>query len=103
MVETKTLTEEPQIKLIDFGLAEYFNSNTAESMSQVLGTPYYIAPEVIKGEYNQQCDVWSIGVITYSLLCGYPPFNGDSEEELYEQILSGKFFFHKSKLAKVTN
>lgn len=59
-------------------------------MSSILGTPYYIAPEVIKGSYNQMCDVWSIGVITYCLLCGYPPFDADTEVKLFDKILKGK-------------
>lgn len=65
-------------------------------MSSVLGTPYYIAPEVIKGKYNQSCDMWSIGVITYCLLCGYPPFNADTEAKLFQEILSGQISFPKS-------
>jgi calcium-dependent protein kinase len=49
-------------------------------MTKKHGTPYYIAPEVIRRNYNEKCDVWSCGVIMYIMLCGYPPFNGKSEK-----------------------
>lgn len=58
------------IKLIDWGGARYFSKN--KKMSTIKGTPYYIAPEVIKEVYDEKCDIWSLGVIFYVLLCGYP-------------------------------
>ena len=60
-------------------------------MNQKLGTPYYIAPEVIHKKYNEKCDLWSIGVILYIMLCGYPPFNGNSDKEIMEAVMIGKF------------
>ena len=48
-----------------------------------IGTPYYLAPEVIEGKYHKECDMWSIGVIAYVLLAGYPPFNADTEAQLF--------------------
>lgn len=60
------------IKVIDFGLSRSFNPN--KKMYSKLGTPFYIAPEVLKQKYNEKCDIWSCGVILYILLSGNPPF-----------------------------
>jgi calcium-dependent protein kinase len=70
--------ENPRVTIIDFGTSGVFDPN--KKMSQKYGTPYYIAPEVLKKSYNQKCDLWSCGVILYILLCGYPPFNGSKDE-----------------------
>lgn len=67
-----------------------------------MGTPYYIAPEVLKKNYNEKCDIWSIGVIFYILLCGYPPFNGDTDEEIISQIKIGKFSFPKEEWSSIS-
>ena len=81
----------PMIKLIDWGGARYFSKN--KKMSTIKGTPYYIAPEVIKEVYDEKCDIWSLGVIFYVLLCGYPPFNGDTDIEIIQNVQKGKFIF----------
>jgi calcium-dependent protein kinase len=65
------------IKIIDWGTARFFEKN--KKMNKVSGTPYYIAPEVLFEKYDEKCDIWSCGVIMYILLCGYPPFNGETD------------------------
>ena len=87
VLETKKA--DAAIKVIDFGTSEVFNPS--KKMKQKYGTPYYIAPEVIKRNYTEKCDVWSAGVIMYILLCGYPPFNGYNDDEIMEAVEVGKF------------
>jgi len=76
------------LKLIDFGLANKFGSKFDTRMNTVVGTPYYIAPEVLTGQYGFQCDIWSVGVIMYMLLSGKPPFEGRSSNEIFKKILT---------------
>jgi calcium-dependent protein kinase len=59
----ETKESDSLVKLIDFGLSQHFNED--EKLSRAVGTPYYVAPEVLNGCYDEKCDVWSIGVITY--------------------------------------
>lgn len=82
-------TSSPIIKLIDWGGARYFSKN--KKMTKISGTPYYIAPEVLNETYDEKCDVWSCGVILYILLCGYPPFNGDSDADIMKSVKKGQF------------
>lgn len=83
------------IKLTDFGLSFVKGGVGSDSMMQsVCGTPIYMAPEVIDDlGYSQQCDIWSIGVIMYTLLTGRPPFLAETEEKLYELIKKGEVDF----------
>jgi calcium-dependent protein kinase len=66
------------IKVIDFGTSQVFDPSA--KMHQTYGTPYYIAPEILAGEYTEKCDIWSCGVIMYILLCGRPPFDGENDD-----------------------
>lgn len=86
------------LKLADFGTSKHFN----KKMRNVKGTPYYIAPEILNGSYNEKCDLWSLGVIFYILLCGYPPFNGPTNEDILEAVAKGKFNFEHSSFENVS-
>ena len=66
--------EDSELKMIDFGLSKHFVFG--EILTAPVGTPYTVAPEVIEGKYDERCDIWAIGVITYLLLSGDPPFGG---------------------------
>ena len=80
-----------QIKIIDFGTSLVVDDN--KKLDEKLGTPYYIAPEVLAKNYGSKCDIWSCGVITYIVLSGIPPFNGASDQEIMKKVKVGKFSF----------
>ena len=77
------------IKIIDFGNARIFDKTL--STDSIVGSSYYIAPEVFQKKYNKQCDLWSAGVILYILIVGSPPFDGVSEKRIFSSIKTGVF------------
>jgi len=86
------------IKVTDFGLSQIFVKGEPMEMDKAVGTPGYLAPEVLgmldTGEpYGKEIDLWSIGVILYILLCGFPPFFGDSDDDVYDKIVSNDWKF----------
>jgi len=84
--------EDAAIKVTDFGLAKH--RKESEEMNTACGTPGYVAPEVLKNlKYGPAVDMWSLGVILYILLCGFPPFYHESTAELYKQIKKGQYDF----------
>jgi calcium-dependent protein kinase len=88
------------LKLIDFGFAK--NLRTERFMTTKAGTAYYISPEVLTGIYTEKCDIWSIGVILYMMLSGYPPFDGKSDAEILEKVRIGTFTFSQREWREVS-
>jgi calcium-dependent protein kinase len=86
-----TTSEEANLKVIDFGTSQFFVHGTP--LTAKFGTPYYIAPEVLRCHYDEKCDVWSAGVNMYVLLCGYPPFGGSNDDQILKKIAIGRFSF----------
>ena len=84
------------VKIIDFGTAKIFEKNKSEKA--VVGSSYYIAPEVLHKHYNEKCDTWSVGVILYMLIVGRAPFDGKTDEEIIENIEKGQFNSKHKKL-----
>lgn len=100
--------EDSDLKIIDFGLSKFVKGNSKlqdlgrekindkkqlKSMNTSAGTPAYISPEVLAGNYGVEADMWSAGCILYILLCGYPPFYGDDDAEILSMVMKGKFDF----------
>ena len=80
-----------QIKVIDFGTSQPYGQ---EHMHLVFGTPYYIAPEVLQGDYDKQCDMWSIGVILFMMMSGCPPFSGANDQIIIQNVRKGEYSFN---------
>jgi len=91
-----------KMKIIDFGTAIPFAKGNRKGLSEVLGTPFYIAPEVLAGNYTEKCDIWSIGVITYMLLSGKAPFFGKDDAAIFNMVKKGKFEFNASNWSMVS-
>ena len=76
------------IKLIDFGMSRV--DPLDQPMTTSIGTAYYVSPEVLNKSYGKKCDLWSVGVVVYMIICGYYPFYGDSTNEIVKHVASGK-------------
>jgi len=101
------------VKIIDFGFSVLLGKNNLNKdknnndngnnlkkfgfkrMKSKVGTLYYISPEIIKGNYDEKCDIWACGVILFILLCGYPPFTGSNDKEVYNIITQVKYDFNQ--------
>ena len=119
-------TEDPNspIKIIDFGFSVLLGKNNDKEkekdnkdkesdgsdlkkfgykrLKSKVGTLYYISPEIIKGNYDEKCDIWACGVILYILLAGYPPFSGNTDKEVYNLITNIKYDFEKDRWKNIS-
>ena len=92
--------QDSELKMIDFGLSKHFRYG--EVQHEAVGTPYTVAPEVIRGNYDEKCDIWAVGVIAFLLLSGDPPFGGCGGPEplltVRSNILRGSFYFEPEEI-----
>ncbi|KAL1206893.1 Calcium-dependent protein kinase 14 [Cardamine amara subsp. amara] len=92
--------ESANLKAIDFGLSVFFKPG--ERFNEIVGSPYYMAPEVLKRSYGPEIDIWSAGVILYILLCGVPPFWAETEHGVAKAILRSVIDFRRDPWPKVS-
>jgi calcium-dependent protein kinase len=97
---TKEAIEKCQLKVIDFGLACKYHQD--QVLTTKAGTPYYVAPQVLAGKYDQSSDLWSLGVIMYVVLCGYPPFYGETDADVLAKVRLGNFSFNAADWKSVS-
>ncbi|KAL3647221.1 hypothetical protein CASFOL_008189 [Castilleja foliolosa] len=89
------------IKLADFGLATHIEPG--QTLHVTVGSPFYIAPEVLAGDYNKGADVWSAGVILYILLSGIPPFWGDTKSTIFDAVRAARLCFHSDPWDQISS
>ncbi|KAE9602734.1 hypothetical protein Lal_00049711 [Lupinus albus] len=96
-----SVQEDAKLKATDFGLSVFYKPG--ESFSDVVGSPYYVAPEVLRKHYGPESDVWSAGVMLYILLSGVPPFWAETEPGIFRQILMGKIDFQSQPWPSISD
>lgn len=90
-----------KLKLTDFGLSHFYKPG--DKFRDLIGSPYYVAPEVLKRYYGHEADMWSLGVILYIMLSGLPPFWGDTEEQIFKMVIRGNLDFVSSPWPKISD
>jgi len=95
--------DDSEIMLCDFGFAKKLDEEQVTELQTACGTPGYVAPEVISRQpYGAACDVWSLGVVAYILLCGYPPFRADNKKQLFQRIRNAEFKFDQEWWSQIS-
>ena len=95
--------DDTTIKLCDFGFASRVTDEEPNCLTQLCGTPGYVAPEILKRtSYGKGVDLWSAGILTYILLGGYPPFYDEDQNKLYTKIKRGDFEFHEEHWSSIS-
>jgi calcium-dependent protein kinase len=89
-----------RIKIIDFGTAKIYEKGSIEK--KIIGSSYYIAPEVLNKNYTEKCDLWSCGVIMYILLAARAPFEGKTDQDIMARIMTGKYDMTIPQLSKIS-
>ena len=95
-------TTDYEVKLTDFGYSKFLKKKKHNKLSGIVGTSIYCSPEVIDNLYDERSDEWSCGVLMYILLCGEPPFQGETEEEIFANVKKGYIDFSKKKFKIVS-
>lgn len=102
MLPIQSKDDDADIKVADYGFAR--RVHTPQSLTTRCGTPTYVAPEILKNiPHDIACDMWSVGVIIYVLLVGYPPFMEDNQQELFRKIRAGSYEFYEEDWVKISD
>ena len=91
-----------EVKIIDFGCSKFLQKGRKNKLKGIVGTSIYCSPEVIDNLYDEKSDEWSCGILMYILLCGEPPFIGETEEEIFANVKKGYIDFSKTKFNNVS-
>ena len=94
------ITNDNTVRLIDFGLSK---ASKKKQLTTMAGTPYYMAPEVLEGAYTNKADLWSLGVLLYTLVSGYLPFQGANQHEVFKKIKAADFHFNHTEFNSVSD
>ena len=95
------ITANNTVRLIDFGLSKASRNN--RQLTTMAGTPYYMAPEVLEGAYSKKADIWSLGVLLYTLVCGYLPFQGNNAAEVFRKIKEADYHFNHREFETISD